>query len=492
MTRAGGRESRQAPLEEASNHASRGESFVQVVPCGGQEPPCSRQSPVLAGCGKSASVTGSSEPAVAGNAVLLGTVQGVGFAAAPVDAATHQSSGGTGYTVTVVGAAGGTVEIDEDGRFVLAGLPAGAVTLRIEGGGVSAQVTVQGLVDGQVLTVEMKLTGGTVQLTGSPTCAPVVADAFFSGDLESVSTAQIVVSRRVVDVTKLQKVWTPGGRAQLSDLRVGDRIKVWGTLRGDGVLVADEIVSVTNDAGETWFSFKGRVDGVSGSGARALDDVHGSPNAGYSPTLSIAGKTVYTSGSTKFKWSDGGTLDPREIKVGQTAYVEGYRNKDGALKASSVVVDGSGGSGGEPSWVSFRGKVAGVVALSARDVQRFLLPQADRRRPQGGDGRLDRLQVLGRLRARSVRSEGRADRVRRGLGQGGGLRPRGEVRGGPLRRVAPRVSDRAARALASGPNRRMVEVSLSNARPPVSAGGRDLRRWSEWCRRPDELPKPLS
>ena len=127
-------------------------------------------------------------------------------------------------------------------------------------------------------------------------------------------------------------------------------------------------MSVTTDAGEIWFSFKGRVDGVSGSGARALDDVHGSPNAGYFPTLSIAGKTVYTSGSTKFKWSDGGTLDPREIKVGQTAYVEGLRNKDGALKASSVVVEGSGGSAGEPSLVSFRGKVAGVTALGARDV----------------------------------------------------------------------------------------------------------------------------
>ena len=306
---------------------------------------------LLTGCGKSSSVTGTSEPVVAGNAVLLGTVQGVGFAGAPVTGATHASSSGTGYTVTVVGTAGGTAEIDEDGRFVLAGLPAGAVTLRIEGGGVSAQVTVQGLVDGQVLTVELKLAGATVQLAGSPVCAPS-ADTFFSGDLESVSPTQIVVSRRVVDVTKLQKVWTPGGRAQLSDLKVGDRIKVWGTLRGDGVVVADEIMSVTNDAGETWFSFKGRVDGVSGSGsgsgAHALDDVHGSPNVGtptggFFPTLSIAGKTVYTSGYTKFKWSDGGTLDPREIKVGQTAYVEGYRNKDGALKASSVVVDGSGG-----------------------------------------------------------------------------------------------------------------------------------------------------
>jgi len=307
---------------------------------------CAAVALVAAGCGKSSSVTGGSETVIGGNAVLQGTVQGVGFASTPVRGATHESSGGSGYTVTVVGAAGGTVEIDEDGRFVLAGLPAGAVTLRIEGAGVSAQVTVEGLVDGQVLTVEMRVNGGTVQLTGSPTCAPSVANTYFSGDIESVSPTTLVVSGRKVDLSKLQKVWLPSGRGDISDLEVGDRVKVWGTLLGDGVLVADEIVSLVNDAGETWFSFKGRVDGVSGSGTRALDDVHGSPNGGspspaFYPTLSIAGKTVYTSGSTKFKWSEGGTLDPREIKVGQTAYVEGYRNKDGALKASSVVVDGS-------------------------------------------------------------------------------------------------------------------------------------------------------
>src|SRR5512139_4079755 len=125
-----------------------------------------------------------------------------------------------------------------------------------------------------------------------------------------MSSSQIVVSGRTVDVTQLQKVWKPSGRAQLSDLKVGDRIKVWGTLRGDGVVVAEEIMSLTNDAGETWFSFKGRVDGVAGSAARALDEVHGNPNpgnpspGGFYPTLSIAGKTVYTSNSTKFKWSD--------------------------------------------------------------------------------------------------------------------------------------------------------------------------------------------
>src|SRR5512139_958306 len=126
-----------------------------------------------------------------------------------------------------------------------------------------------------------------------------------------MSSSQIVVSGRTVDVTQLQKVWKPSGRAQLSDLKVGDRIKVWGTLRGDGVVVAEEIMSLTNDAGENWFSFKGRVDGVSGSGARALDELHGSPNppppnaGGFYPTLSIAGKAVYTASNTKFKWSDG-------------------------------------------------------------------------------------------------------------------------------------------------------------------------------------------
>jgi len=303
---------------------------------------------VAAGCGHSSEVTGEPESAVAGNAVMQATVQGVGFAAAPLTSATRQSSGGSGYTVTVVGAKRTTVEIDEDGRFVIGGLPSGAVTLRIEGGGVSAQVTVQGLVDGQVLTVVLQLTGGTVQVTGTPTCAPS-AQTEFSGQLDSMSSSQIVVSGRTVDITQLQKVWKPSGRAQLSDLKVGDRVKVWGTLRGDGVVVADEIMSLTNDAGDTWFSFKGRVDGVSGSDARTLGEVHGDPNTGtpntggFYPTLSIAGKTVYTASSTKFKWSDGSTLDPHAIKVGQTAYVEGLRNRDGALKASAVVVDGSGG-----------------------------------------------------------------------------------------------------------------------------------------------------
>lgn len=300
------------------------------------------------GCGHSSDVTGTPEAVASGRAVLQATVQGVGFAGSSFTASTRQSTGGSGYTVTVVGAKGVTVEIDEDGRFLISGLPAGAVTLRIEGGGVSAQVTVQGLVDGQVLTVVLQLTGGTVQVTGIPTCAPS-AQTEFSGQLESISSTQLVVSGRTVDITQLQKVWKPSGRAQLSDLKVGDRIKVWGTLRGDAVVVAEEIMSLTNDAGETWFSFKGRVDGVSGSSTGALDDVHGSPNTGtpatggYYPTLSIAGKTVYTSGSTKFKWSDGSTLDPRVIKVGNTAYVEGLRNREGALKASAVVVDGSGG-----------------------------------------------------------------------------------------------------------------------------------------------------
>ena len=136
VTRAGGREGRQAPLEEASINASRGEPFVQCVPCAGQGRLLAAVT-LLAGCGKS--VVGDRQLR-AGRRRQRGAARDRAGrrvrGRARHRARRTQSSGGTGYTVTVVGAAGGVVEIDEDGRFVLAGLPAGAVTLRIEGAGV--------------------------------------------------------------------------------------------------------------------------------------------------------------------------------------------------------------------------------------------------------------------------------------------------------------------------------------------------------------------
>ena len=66
-------------------------------------------------------------------------------------------------------------------------------------------------------------------------------------------------------------------------------------------------------------------------------DVHAKPHGTY-PTLSVAGRTVKTDGSTRFKWSDGTSLDPYAIVTGDQAQIEGWSQPEGYVLAAKVVV----------------------------------------------------------------------------------------------------------------------------------------------------------
>ena len=66
--------------------------------------------------------------------------------------------------------------------------------------------------------------------------------------------------------------------------------------------------------------------------------MHGNPNVSY-PTLVVAGRTVKTSSGTKFKWSDGTVLNPGDIRVGDKANVEGWKQSNGVVDAEKVKVD---------------------------------------------------------------------------------------------------------------------------------------------------------
>ena len=268
-----------------------------------------------AGCGGSAAVTGpEAEAPVAGAAVVQGTVTGAG----------------AGLQVGVVGTALVT-EVDDEGQFVLSSVPAGTATLKFEGAGIDARLSVPGLQDGLVTSIAVQLSGGSAQLTGTPNCTPT-AEAAFSGVLEQIAGTQLVVGGRRVDASQVKKVWRDGRRIQLSELKVGEKVKVWGTLSGDGVVVAEEIEARTPGANPTgWVTFKGKVESVSAS---ALD-VRGSCET---PTFVIAGREVRTDGSTKFKWSDGTALSPGDVQAGDKAYVEGW-SKNGYVLAAKVVVD---------------------------------------------------------------------------------------------------------------------------------------------------------
>jgi len=276
------------------------------------------------GCGKSGSVAAPEESLATGAAVLQGTVMG------------SQS----GLQVGVVGTPL-VASVDDEGQFALAQVPSGTVTLKLEGAGIDARVSVAGLQDGQVTSIKVQLAGGTAQLAGSPSCAPT-AETFFSGTLESIAGTRLVVSGRPVEAGPSVKVWRGDRRAALDSLQVGDRIKVWGTLRGDGVVLADEIQALTTEPGPTgwtWVVFSGVIESAKASSL----DLHANPNTpGPSPypTLVVKGVTVTTNADTKFRRSDGSTCSGSDVKAGQTATVEGWKRTDGTVKAQILTISG--------------------------------------------------------------------------------------------------------------------------------------------------------
>jgi hypothetical protein len=275
-----------------------------------------------AGCGGSAAVTGPEAEALAtGAAVLQGTVMG----------------SQPGLEVSVVGTPL-VASVDEEGQFALDRVPAGTVTLKLEGAGIDARVSVPGLQDGQVTSIKVQLAGGNAQLAGAPSCTPT-AETFFSGRIESITGARLVVSGRTVEASPKVKVWRGNKGVTLDSLQVGEKVKVWGTLRGDGVVIAGDIQALTSEpgpAGWTWVVLSGVVESVKSSSL----DIHANPNPPKSsyPTFVVKGVTVTTNDDTKFRWSDGGTCSGSEVKAGKTVTVEGWKKTDGTVKGQVVTL----------------------------------------------------------------------------------------------------------------------------------------------------------
>jgi len=296
------------------------------------------------GCGGSGAITTADQPqpAAVGHAVLQGSVRGAS----------------EGLRVSVPGTSLAAA-VDDDGQFVMSSVPAGSVTLRFEGNGADAKLTVDGLRDGLVTSIAVTLSGGTAKLNGAPSCAPDTV-TYFSGGVEQLSDGKMVVSGRTVDLTALKKVWRVGRRVELSDVQVGDRVRVSGTLRGDGVMMADEIECLTMGPGsgsDTWVSFSGVIESMSASSLSSRD-LRAACNKNL--TIVVADRTVHTDNDTKFVWSDHSSLDPGDIKPGQNAFVEGWKNTEGNIRATTFQVEGSGK--GTP--ISFKGKVESVTAYS--------------------------------------------------------------------------------------------------------------------------------
>jgi hypothetical protein len=272
-----------------------------------------------AACGKSGTITSgdpvtpvAAAPAALGNATVQGSVLD-GTEGLRVDVA------GTQLTTTT----------DMDGRFALSRVPAGTVTLLFQGTGVNAKLVVPGVQDGKVTTITVNVSGSSATMPKAPTCDPS-ADTFFTGTIESISGKTLVVDGHSVDVSQVKKIWRGSRRINLDELKVGEKIKVWGKLRSDGVVIADEIALIhgePGDDGTVWIGFNGVIQAISSSAV--------SQSCVY-PTLVVSGTTVATGSGTSFVNGDGTTYDAATLAVGQKVYVEGWKKSTGAVNATLV------------------------------------------------------------------------------------------------------------------------------------------------------------
>ncbi len=115
---------------------------------------------LAAACSEGQIATELPTGAATGGASLLGTVVNVG-----PTAGASGSTASSGITVRVLGTSAVT-STDGDGKFVLSGLPEGAVTLRFQGADCDAALEVAGLVSGRTITVRVRLAGSQAALQG--------------------------------------------------------------------------------------------------------------------------------------------------------------------------------------------------------------------------------------------------------------------------------------------------------------------------------------
>jgi hypothetical protein len=147
-----------------------------------------------------------------------------------------------------------------------------------------------------------------------------------------------VIGGRNVDASQVNVVWRGSRRIQLSELEAGEKVKVWGTLRGDGIVVADEIQALTSGS-LTWVTFTGRVDSCSAS-LLSNDDVVENPNptpAGCS-VMVVSGVTVKTAADTKVRGAGGKQMSVADLKLGQSLSVEGWKKPEGWVQAGRITI----------------------------------------------------------------------------------------------------------------------------------------------------------
>jgi hypothetical protein len=271
---------------------------------------------IISAVGCSSSATSPTSPSAATRgATIQGTVQ---TAATASSAELTAFSTAGGIKVTVVGTSLSTTT-DGSGRFVLQGVAGGSATLRFQGQGIDGTIELSGLVEGQTLTITVRVSGSRPELV-SPS-SPAGKKVEFEGSVESVTPPTLMVSGRKVVTNGDTRIKRGDHAISLGDLKPGDKVEVEGTPQADGSVLASKIkLEDDEDENEDEVEFKGTIESIT------------------PPTLMVSGRKVVTNGSTRIRRGDKNVV-LTDLKPGEKVEVKGTRQADNSVLASKLKVE---------------------------------------------------------------------------------------------------------------------------------------------------------
>jgi len=285
-----------------------GIAIVALAACSGSTPSASPTSPSPLG---GATLTSG--------ATVSGTVIG-STSAAPSGMGTNNVPG---LVVAVDGTSLLTVT-DGAGRFSLAGVPAGNLTLRFSGPGVNAQLNLSGVAERQQVEIQVTVSGSHARLTSEHRSSPD-SRVEQRGTVSALAGTCPSLTFTVGTTTFYTDASTRFEHGRCVDTRNGDRVHAEGIRQADGRVLATEVEfegedDDDDDDDRDEVEVRGAVSGLAGT-CPAL-------------TFTVSGVQVVTDASTRFE--HGTCVDTRN---NDRVEVEGSRQPDGRVLARKVEFD---------------------------------------------------------------------------------------------------------------------------------------------------------
>jgi len=194
---------------------------------------------ITAACGNSDNPTSPSATGRRG-ATITGTYGGASNAVSSAqDSPVTAQVTGASVTISVTGT-GLSTTVAPGGTFMLSGVPAGNVELRITGTATNTRITIANVVDGETIHVSVNNSGSRITIDVTERDQPD-AKSEVEGTITSINPGArtIIVNAMTISVPATARIRRGQKDMALTDLKVGQRVHVKGTPSGSMVIASE-------------------------------------------------------------------------------------------------------------------------------------------------------------------------------------------------------------------------------------------------------------